>query len=446
MMMTLAPALTWMHLLPAGARCDCAGAPRWFIDAMSRQSRGDGPPVQVAWGRPWHEVSDLPNRNDFVAINCPGVTTKRLVAAGFGYARRFAAVPSLAQARWFISLDTPAVAAASFSLYTPARRSAHLKKAAAKLAARLRLPMWYRDEIVIASRCLPPLEERLAKVFAGRDLRLALSAGAPEPARNRKASAVVIALNGEILGFVKIADSEISRRIVEHEASILPALSDRSGLESAAPRLIDAGELDDRFIAVQSPLPGKPAPPRLTPAHALLLARLRTGRSKLAAETRMLATIASRLSSLPHAPPELRQSLDALMPMLQEMQVPVTIVHGDFAPWNLRLHEGRISAFDWEYAELDGLPLIDETHFALQVGYLIEKWDLAAAQQALRPMADDRPLGLEPKQAQALQAVYLLDNVTRLLDEGYDADDAMIAWYRQLLTTLAAPRREAVLV
>ena len=62
-----------------------------------------------------------------------------------------------------------------------------------------------------------------------------------------------------------------------------------------------------------------------------------------------------------------------------EMRIPSTIVHGDFAPWNLREHNGQIAAFDWEYAELDGLPLVDQTHYELQVGYLLKSGIYRAA-------------------------------------------------------------------
>ena len=435
-----------MHLLPTNARCSIDSAPRWLAEKLAPHTRGNGPDVRIIYGKKWHELSSLPHHDDVVVINCPGVTTQRLRNAGFGYVRRFAAVPNLQNARWFISLDTPHVAAASFSLYTPARKSAKLKKKAAQVAARMKLPIWYRDEVVVASRTLPPLEEELARVFPGKDLRLGLSAGAPEPARNRKASAAVIALDGEMLGYVKIGDSEISRGIVQHEATILPALADRNGLAGIAPRLIWAGEVDHRFIAAQAPLPGRPAVPHWSADHDQFLAKLRLGPNKTALETNLIAVITSRFAAMPTAPAELRESFEGHLAPLSEMEVPMTIIHGDFAPWNLRMHDGRISAFDWEYAELDGLPLIDETHFILQVGYLIDKWDVAAAKKALQAMADRKPIGLDGAQVRALQAMYLIDNITRLLAEGYGTDNEMIAFYLQLLATLKAPTREAVLV
>jgi hypothetical protein len=447
--MSYPPALTWLHLFRADANCAPAdGVPAWLSEMLKKHASGSGPNVRVVAGKQWHELSDLPAVEALVAINCKGVTTDRLREAGFGYARRFAVVPSLQNARWFISLDTPAVAASSFNLYTPARLSAHIKRSVAQTAARLRLPGWYRDQIVIAQRkTLPPLEEALARVFPTRDLRLALSAGAPEPAKNRKASAAVIATNGEQLGFVKIADTAISRRIVEHEASILPALESHTSLRGLAPRLIHAGEVDGKFIAVQAPLPGKPASAKFGTAHQLFLSRLRIGPNKPAAETRFVRDLDSRLASLTAPPADVTDTFEHFRPILEELSVPATIIHGDFAPWNLRIHQGRISAFDWEYGEVDGLPLIDETHYQLQVGTELHGWDALRAAQYLHESAMSRPLNLAAPEVRALQAVYLLDNVVRLLHEGYAHDHELVAKYRALMTKLVASApREAALV
>ena len=446
--MNLPPALTWLQLFPRGIGVSCAsGMPPWLYDMLARREGVATPPrVLAAWNKPWHELLvDLPHWQGVAAINCPDATTKRLEAAGFTYARRFAIVPSLEQPRWFISLDSAKAAASSFSIYTPARRSAHLKKKLATIAARLRLPIWYRDSIIVASRTPPPIENMLAELFPGTKLRLGLSAGAPAPAINRKASAAVMATDGEVLGFVKMAGTAVSRRIMEHEAEILPALADRGALEAATPRLLYAGEVDGRYLTVQAPLPGKPAPAFMTPAHQQFLARLRCGPSKSAAATRMIAALAQHIADLPAPQPQLAETLDELMPTLEQMSVTSTIVHGDFAPWNLRIRRGEISAFDWEYGELDGLPLVDEAHFTLQRGFQMENWTPAQARQCLADIAAAQPLGLEPQQVGAIHAVYLLDQIVRLLGEGYDAAHDMVAWYWQLLDRICAPKREAVL-
>ena len=448
--MNLPPALTWLQLFPRGVPLACEGkVPAPIFDMLSRATADESPAapprVFVKWGIPFHDLVDLPNIQSLAAINCSGATTKALEAAGFTYARRLAVVPSFKNPRWFVSLDSGAVAAGSFNIYTPARFTAHVKRKVASLAARFRLPIWYRDTIVVASRQPPPLERKLAELFPGQTIRLGLSAGAPEPAINRKASAAVLAPDGKVLGFVKIAGTEVSRRIMEHEADVLPALSDRGALANLTPRLIFAGEVDGRYITVQAPLAGKPAPAKMTRAHQQFLARLRCGPEKLASETNMVASLPARIAALPTQHPGISATFEKVLPTLEQTTVTSTIDHGDFAPWNLRIHDGRISAFDWEYGELDGLPLTDEAHFTLQLGFQMANWTPQQAHQALASLASSRPLGLDVTQVNALHAIYLLDQIVRLLGEGYDITHDMVDWYRQVLSCIDAPKREAVM-
>jgi len=451
--MNFPPALTWLQLFASNATCVCdptSPPAEWFAQMLAKFSPAQmpgAPRLLVAQGKTSAGGAELSNYDGVVAISSPGMTAQGLEAAGFAYVRRFAVMPSLTNARWFISLDSPAIAAAGFSLYTPARRSAHLKKAAARLAARMRLPIWYRDEIIVASRALPPMPQKLSELFPNQMIHLALSSGAPEPAINRKASAVVLGPGGKILAFVKIGGSDVSRRIVEHEGNILPALAAREALGQVVPRLLFGGEIDGRYLTVQTPLAGKPAPCRLTPAHRAFLKALRNGKTKPAAATQMVATLPARLSDLPmQKRQELGTILDRLMPTLQTLEVTSTVIHGDFAPWNLRIHEGRISAFDWEYGELDGLPLVDETHYLLQLGSQLHHWNIDQACACLSEIAASKPLGMIETQVSAIHAVYLIDSLVRLLNEGYDPEDEMLTWYRELLNRLMVKIPEAVAV
>jgi hypothetical protein len=230
---------------------------------------------------------------------------------------------------------------------------------------------------------------------------------------------------------------------MEHEARVLPALASKG---ITAPGLLFADEVDGRYVTVQSPLAGKLAPLQMTQAHERFLASMRNGAVKPASATKMVATLAGRIAALAVPHPQLAATLEQILPVLESTDVPSTVVHGDFAPWNLRINHGRISAFDWEYGELDGLPLIDQTHYTLQLGFQLNQWDTARAYRCLSELAAKRPLGLRPEQVGAMHAVYLLDNLVRLLSEGYPDDDEMVRWYRELLERVVVPQRESVLV
>ena len=444
--MTLPPALTWGCLFPSDAAYLCDNAPLWLLQLL-RPFENRARRVRVSWGSIHPDSLSEPDGQ--VIINPRGRCEIELHNAGFQYVRRFAVLPSLQHARWFIPLDSGAIASGAFDLYTPSRTSARLKQLAAKALARTHVPLWYRDHITVASLEIPPIERTIHELFDHQQIRLALSAGAPEPARNRKPSLAVLNASGKIVAIAKLGNSTISTRNINHESWVLGELNSHDPLESRVPRLLFTGDVDGQLLMVQSTLPGKPPQAHLTPAHHDLLTALRSGPTIWANESNMIASLDARLVNLDSSyARRLLDVLDALRPTLATLRVPSTVVHGDFAPWNLRVHNGSIAAFDWEYAQLDGLPLIDETHFRLQVGYLLHNWsDKRAAHELHKAAAEAAPSIVMVKQAQALQCIYVIDMLARLLEEGYDLKDEMILWYRRVLRRIAPARSsEAVLV
>lgn len=421
--------LTWLHLCPG----ECSlifneETPAWMIEQGSPFNRGDAR-IAVHWNANELQLKD--DEAGRVMINSQ-VSEKQAKDLGFPYVRRFAAIPDLRNARWFIPLDCGAVSAAAFSLYTPARRSAKIKRRLIQVAAHLPGGFWYRDHMMIALREPPALEKALAPLWS-EPIRLALSCGAPEGARNRKASALAIDRNGNLRAFVKLAWSEIAREIVAHEAAILPELA-----HVRAPRLLMNQEIDGTLVMAQTPLPGRPAPLAFGPAHAAFLQSLQSQENIVAAQSPMILGLRQRLEH--PTMHDLREIMVELTPSLEQMNVPVTIIHGDFAPWNLRIDGGAISAFDWEYGQLSGLPLIDEIHYRLQVGLLLDHWSAQRGADEIEGFCRSRPQGLSTVQAATLAIVYLLDMLARLLAEGYGEDHEMIVWHRELLGRVASRR------
>ncbi|MGH2533356.1 MAG: phosphotransferase family protein [Thermomicrobiales bacterium] len=433
--MTDARALTWLGLLPACASLTTVGGPAWFRELLASRGAGGQAAILVASDCRRSELPDLEPFAGLVAVNCRQVSGRALQDAGFTYVRAFAVLPSLADARWFVPLDTPATSAAAFRLYSPFRPLARLKHLGVRTVARGGLPLWYRDRVLIAQRSLPPVERMLNSLFPGGTLRLALASGAPGPAR--KPTALVLNGDGQPLAFAKLSSTALAKRLVLHEAEVLRALASMPGPTPFAPQLLFAGEVDQLVVTVQSALPGRPAPRRLTPAHRALLAGLGAGPIKPASSTAIVTSLRHRTASLPSPRPDLCTLLDTVMPRLEAMTLPTAVVHGDFAPWNLRTHGGGGAAFDWEYAQLNGLPLLDEMHHQLQVGFLLDGWTADRADDRLLAFASARPLGLRPDQVRALQVVYLLDALLRRIEEGHTADEFLSARYEHLMRRLA---------
>jgi len=70
----------------------------------------------------------------------------------------------------------------------------------------------------------------------------------------------------------------------------------------------------------------------------------------------------------------------ALTYIRNDSEIPAVIVHGDFAPWNLKVQKSdALAAIDWEDSKLVGLPLWDLCHFYFIQEHLFQ--DLSSVDQ-----------------------------------------------------------------
>jgi RIO-like serine/threonine protein kinase len=97
------------------------------------------------------------------------------------------------------------------------------------------------------------------------------------------------------------------------------------------------------------------------------------------------------------------------------------VSHGDFAPWNTRLSDGRLFVFDWESAEFQSPNQWDIFHFRAQVSSLLNS-------NRRRESWLDRPPG-----EKGLHLLYLLSSVVRGLDEKSDDNQVALFYRRRLL-------------
>jgi hypothetical protein len=105
-------------------------------------------------------------------------------------------------------------------------------------------------------------------------------------------------------------------------------------------------------------------------------------------------------------------------PALESLLVETTVVHGDFAPWNLRSSHDRISAFDWERSSVEGIPLVDALHHQLQVGFLLHDWSVTRALEHLVWLGSTHPLGLERDDVYTLATAGMLNFLLRQIEDG----------------------------
>jgi len=426
-------ALAWTHLLPHDVAYQPVGGPEWWQEALRARSCPGGKPVMVLWTSTTAAGFDPAAAAGLVAVNPPLQMVRALKAAGFARIRQFAVLPGIHDPRWFVPLASRRIAAAAFQLYTAFRPRARVQASAVRLVARIGLPIWQRDVLIVASRAPALVEELLASAVPGPSAAVAMSTGTPGPAR--KVTLASFDSAGRMLAIAKVGTTPLASQLLAQEAAFLRALAYREDLARHCPRLLAEQATSTERIIVQEALLGRRVGPALTSAHGALLAALASGPPQPATASSLLTSLPARLAGVPcQAAVRLHNWANQA---LQEAWLPRTVVHGDFAPWNLRYRHRTLVAFDWEYARCDGLPLLDELHHHLQVGLLLRGWTASQALAELgRPASPDR-YGLEQKQSRALQVIYLLDMLARRHEEGYRPEDRLFRTYTEMLERLA---------
>ena len=67
-----------------------------------------------------------------------------------------------------------------------------------------------------------------------------------------------------------------------------------------------------------------------------------------------------------------------------EAEVPVSISHGDFTPWNMYMDSNRLYVYDWELAK-NGIPMLfDLFHFVFQSQVLLHRKDFTDVKENIK--------------------------------------------------------------
>ncbi len=161
---------------------------------------------------------------------------------------------------------------------------------------------------------------------------------------------------------VKAGASAEAQELVQKEAAFLASAEGRIGV----PKLIQAFS-DSKIKAVALPYIAGKTPDNLDGKDLRqLLASWADPKEKVCLRDIACWRALGRSSA--------RTALKLLKPGFEERFVQLTLSHGDFAPWNIKvLPNGDWVGIDWERGELQGIPGWDWFHFIIQPGILVKK-------------------------------------------------------------------------
>jgi hypothetical protein len=243
--------------------------------------------------------------------------------------------------------------------------------------------------------------------------------GARHPARHLTAQ--LRDGKGRVLGYLKYAETGASRRRLRQEWVMLSNLP-----EGIAPEPVKFGPLGNGEAILAKALSGKPPPATLPPPEAVIgLIESLPASSPMSLETHPWVR-RMRDGGMPE--------LDTLLEPLADKAWPLTVHHGDFAPWNLlRTSDGTLRVIDWEYGVLEGFPYLDLAYYVLQTSALIyRRAPLSAARYSSAYLSLHPRLGLNAAEARALTGLAAYDAYRKSSEEGRLPDDGLQPWRRAI--------------
>jgi hypothetical protein len=339
--------------------------------------------------------------------------------AGWRVSGRYAAVPSLARPRFLLPLVSRRVAAASMLAYN-ALRPAKVRAGRAAVGVLARLGVFDLIGVPVLTVLAPAgvegadllLTEHLATVLGNGPLHAGIGIRPPDP--HHKPTLQLFDDLGRPRGYAKIGWNEATRSLVRAEATALRELPRGGGDFPDAPRLMFAGAWHDREIAVVEPMPPgvrrirRPQVPRLA---AMLAVARRGGPATPRRPLRASPYLAALRARAAGADEAIRTAIDGFATRYGELLLELGDWHGDWVPWNLGRHRGRLLAWDWEN-RASGVPVgFDLAHQAFQIALSTHRLPAAGAADAMVAALEryGSGLGLDAEHRRLVANGYLIE-------------------------------------
>lgn len=351
---------------------------------------------------------------DAVAELWPGAsvrvtTSADPVAAG---RRELAFLPNAARPRLLLPVESAAASAAALRRYShDLGLRQRISRSVSALALRSGGPQRaLRDRLRIDGGG-ESVEDRLSELLGRRVL---VSVGLGTARANRKPILHVLTPQGRALAFVKVGDTSTARALIAQEAAALRYLSTRSLPGVTVPEVLHLGDWQGRGLLVLSALHTSALDWR--PRRTVPLAAMRTVFGAVEVRRAALAdsTFWAAMTEVPaqvadgRRAERLAEVIKRVESAYGDVELDFGAWHGDWTPWNMAWHRGRVQLWDWERFSRDVPNGFDLLHYRLQEASRAKGADPYGTWPA-GAVACLAPLGLTGRTALATLELYLLE-------------------------------------
>jgi Phosphotransferase enzyme family len=375
------------------------------------------------------EPADVREETSSVVVleNTSSRMIETLAAGGYVHQRRFALLPSRRTLRWLLPHMPERRSIDGLQLYVPYGNIGRIIKSLVVHARSAGWHGWFRDTIVVASKSPTPLEVLLTEITGEQEFVFSVSRGTP--GAFQKLTVQVMRTDGSILGYVKLPATAAANDRLRNEAAIVSKLSEYAALRSHIPRLIYAGLLNARYILFQSGIEGDAGPSHYSSLHDEFLARLHECRLERRPGLHLVEEVARKWNTVAGVMGSKweslgKQALKIAASELSDSEIRCGIAHGDFAPWNTRIHDGQLRLFDWESASWNAPLQWDRFHFLSQTACLL---GVKHSNELLRVQLESN---------RSLYLLYLLTTAAQFWQEA--AEEVVIRYREEQLTQFMA--------
>jgi hypothetical protein len=350
--------------------------------------------------------------------------------SGFRIVESLAVLPGARAPRLLVPTSSSRAGATSLRQFNQGMtQGARLRKAA--IGAAFRTGAWRltkRDRMTVA---LAPdvLPSDWSELFLGAHLRelleieaLTFSVSLGPLRANIKPVLQLLTPSGRAVAYAKLGWNRLTSRIVSHEASVLRGWKEHPPSTFDVPDLVRTSTWSGRDVIVTSPVPhplvrrGRFNTPVPLDVYAEIAARGGTETAPLAARAYWPA-LRARVDEVTDRSRGSRVAaiLDRIEAVHGAAELAFGTWHGDLAPGNTSLVDGRLHIWDWERSAT-GVPVgLDPIHFHYQLAAFANGRNVpAAVGRGLEgASATLEALGIPRVRHRMLASVYLLERYVR---------------------------------
>ncbi len=290
------------------------------------------------------------------------------------HSKTFAALPSAADARLLVPIGARRCAVSALDSYCPNTRRSQLLKQVTLALVRVGWHGGAQQHVELPFHPSGAVPRLLKDLLGESELTFALLIGSPGALR--KCVLQAMRPNGDVLAYVKVPLTEAAGESVRYEAFVIAHLTAFESMQGCVPQVLYAGECERMHILVEAPGPTGRSPFHFGRAHEEFLRRLAAVHPVTLPGEEVANDVAALLEESPRVHRNLRavarRALHVATDALRGIPVPCGLIHGDFAPWNMR-RRNPLYVFDWERARYNTPVVWDKFHFNVQSACLLHR-------------------------------------------------------------------------